>query len=56
MPIIVVLPISRRKHDLTQEELAELSHRSQQLIGKLEQGKAKGIGFDTLSYLCEATV
>ncbi|MBP0020469.1 MAG: helix-turn-helix domain-containing protein [Cyanobacteria bacterium SBLK] len=55
MPIIVVLPISRRNQHLTQEKLAQLSHRSQQLIGKLEQGKAKGIGFDTLSQLCDVT-
>ena len=55
MPIIVVLPLVRKKCGLTQEELAELSKRSQQLIGKLEQNKAKGIGFETLSQLCKAT-
>ncbi|MEA5470586.1 helix-turn-helix domain-containing protein [Spirulina sp. 06S082] len=55
MPIIVVLPLARKKCGLTQEELAELSQRSQQLIGKLEQNKAKGIGFETLSQLCKAT-
>lgn len=51
MPIIIVLPITRKKVNLTQEQLAQLSERSQQLIGKLEQGKAKGIGFDTLNQL-----
>ena len=54
MPIIVTLPLIRYKRDLTQEQLAELSQRSQQLIGKLEQQKAQGIGFDTLNQLCEA--
>ncbi|MBP0017439.1 MAG: helix-turn-helix domain-containing protein [Cyanobacteria bacterium SBLK] len=54
MPIIVVLAISRRKRNLTQEQLAQLSGRSQQLIGKLEQGKARGIGFDTLYRICLA--
>jgi DNA-binding Xre family transcriptional regulator len=55
MPIIVVLPIARRKCGLTQEKLAQLSDRSAQLIGKLEQGKAKGIGFDTLNQICQVT-
>ncbi|MBP0018707.1 MAG: helix-turn-helix domain-containing protein [Cyanobacteria bacterium SBLK] len=55
MPIIVVLSISRRNCNLTQEQVARLSDRSQQLIGKLEQGKAKGIGFETLSQLCKVT-
>ncbi|MGK7927263.1 MAG: helix-turn-helix domain-containing protein [Spirulina sp.] len=55
MPIIIVLPLVRKKCGLTQEELADLSKRSQQLIGKLEQNKAKGIGFETLSQLCQAT-
>lgn len=55
MPTIVLLPILRKKCDLTQQQLAQLSDRSQQLIGKLEQGKAKGIGFETLSLLCKAT-
>ncbi|MBP0017953.1 MAG: helix-turn-helix domain-containing protein [Cyanobacteria bacterium SBLK] len=54
MPVIVTLPLIRNKRDLTQEQLAELAQRSQQLIGKLEQQKAKGIGFDTLSQLLEA--
>lgn len=54
MPTIVVLAISRKKCNLTQEQLAKLSGRSQQLIGKLEQGKAKGIGFDTLYRICLA--
>ncbi|MBP0021430.1 MAG: helix-turn-helix domain-containing protein [Cyanobacteria bacterium SBLK] len=55
MPIIVPLAIIRKDCNLTQERLARLSDRSQQLIGKLEQGKAKGIGFDTLEHLCKVT-
>ena len=55
MPIIVALAIARRQCELTQDQLAELSDRSQQLIGKLEQGKCKGIGFETLENLCKVT-
>lgn len=55
MPIIVPLAIVRKDCNLTQEKLAQLSDRSQQLIGKLEQGKAKGIGFETLEHLCRVT-
>ncbi|MBP0019435.1 MAG: helix-turn-helix domain-containing protein [Cyanobacteria bacterium SBLK] len=55
MAIVVVLSIARKRYNLTQEKLARLSDRSQQLIGKLEQGKAKGIGFDTLNQLCKVT-
>ena len=54
MPVIVVLSITRKKCNLTQDDLADLTGRSQQLIGKLEQGKAKGIGFETLYLICQA--
>lgn len=55
MAIVVVLSIARKRCNLTQSQLAQLSDRSQQLIGKLEQGNAKGIGFDTLNHLCRVT-
>ncbi|MBP0021304.1 MAG: hypothetical protein J7647_27590 [Cyanobacteria bacterium SBLK] len=54
MAIIVTLSLTRKKSHLTQEELADLAKRSQQLIGKLEQQKAQGIGFKTLNQLCIA--
>lgn len=55
MPIIVTLSIARKRSGWTQEELAENSDRSQQLIGKLEQQKSQGISFETLINLCNVT-
>lgn len=54
MPVEIRLKQVRESRELSQYELAKLTEMSPQNIQKLEQGRAKGIQFDTLEKLCEA--
>jgi putative transcriptional regulator len=54
MPVEIRLKQVREARSLSQYELAQLTGMSPQNIQKLEQGRSKGVQFDTLDSLCEA--
>lgn len=54
MPVEIKLKEIRELKGLSQFELAQKTGMSPQNIQKIEQGRAKGIQFDTLDSLCEA--
>lgn len=54
MPVEIRLKQAREAKNLSQYELAQRVNMSPQNIQKLEQGRSKGIQFDTLDSLCEA--
>jgi putative transcriptional regulator len=54
MPVEIKLKSVRESKNLSQYELAQAIGMSPQNIQKLEQGRSKGVQFDTLDALCEA--
>lgn len=54
MAVKIQLKQVREQKGLSQYELAQRTEMSPQNIQKLEQGRAKGVQFDTLDRLCNA--
>ena len=54
MAVIFKLKEVREDRGFSQNQLARTTGMSPQNIQKIEQGKAKGIQFDTLEKLCDA--
>ncbi|QUY45779.1 helix-turn-helix transcriptional regulator [Acaryochloris marina] len=54
MAVIFKLKEVRENRGFSQNQLARATGMSPQNIQKIEQGKAKGIQFDTLEKICDA--
>ena len=54
MPVELKLKTIREAKKISQNELSRMTGMSPQNIQKLEQGRSKGIQFDTLERLCLA--
>jgi putative transcriptional regulator len=54
MAVEIRLKQVREARSISQYELAQKTGMSPQNVQKLEQGRAKGVQFDTLDALCEA--